>query len=651
MSALLLKKTDHKGLRQFGLQMALVIPMLFGLLLPWLFGWFWPLWPWMVAAGFLLLALVYALPNLYPEQPALNISASRGGELTPSLVKQLANEFDRAGLNPQALDLDNGQLVVRFNSADEQLAGRELASSVLGNNYITALNLAPTTPAWLAAIGAGPMKLGLDLRGGVHFLLAVDMQAVLDKQLNDSAQQLRALLRENQIRYQSVSVDAANQQIRLSLRDNNDVVASEKLMTQKLPELQLSAEGLSLTLKLTEVRQKQVREEVLQQNLTIIRNRVNEIGVAEPLVQRQGADRIVVQLPGVQDTALAKEILGATASLEFRLVDTESDLAAAVSGRVTPNAELYYSRNGQPVLLEKRIMLTGDHISGASAGYDQYGQPKVNIKLDAEGGSKISAVTKDTVGRRMASVFIEYKPGEALTAEGTPVLLKQQEVINDATIQQRLGSQFDITGIASPAEAQSLATLLRAGALIAPVQIIEERTIGPSLGQENIALGVSAIQWGLAAVMLFMLVYYKAFGMVANIALMANLVLIVGVLSMVPGATLTLPGMAGIVLTVGMAVDANVLIFERIREELSDGRSVQQAIHQGYDRAFATIADSNITTLLVALVLFGVGSGPVKGFAVTLAIGILTSIFTAVVGTRLLVNLLWGGRRLQSLPV
>ena len=610
-----------------------------------------PLWRYLVVLGLLLLALVYALPNLYPEQPALNISASRGGELTPGLVKQLTSEFDRAGLKPQALELNNGQLVVRFDSADEQLAGRELASLVLGNNYITALNLAPTTPTWLAAIGAGPMKLGLDLRGGVHFLLAVDMQAVLDKQLNDSAQQLRGLLRENQLRYQGVSVDAANQQIRLSLRDNNDLVASEKLITQKLPELQQSVEGLSLTLKLTDVRQKQVREEALQQNLTIIRNRVNEIGVAEPLVQRQGADRIVVQLPGVQDTALAKEILGATASLEFRLVDTEADIAAALAGRLPPNAELYYSRDGQPLLLEKRIMLTGDHITGASAGYDQYGQPKVSIKLDAQGGTKLSAATKDAVGRRMASVFIEYKPGETLTADGTPVLLKQQEVINDATIQQRLGMTFDITGIASPAEAQNLATLLRAGALIAPVQIIEERTIGPSLGQENIALGVSAIQWGLAAVMLFMLVYYKAFGMVANIALMANLALIVGVLSMVPGATLTLPGMAGIVLTVGMAVDANVLIFERIREELSEGRSVQQAIHQGYDRAFATIADSNITTLLVALVLFGVGSGPVKGFAVTLAIGILTSIFTAVVGTRLLVNLIWGGRRLQSLPV
>ena len=610
-----------------------------------------PLWRYLVVLGLLLLALVYALPNLYPEQPALNISASRGGELTPGLVQQLANEFDRAGLKPQALDLNNGQLVVRFNSADEQLAGRELASLVLGNNYITALNLAPTTPGWLNAIGAGPMKLGLDLRGGVHFLLAVDLQAVLDKQLNDSAQQLRALLRENHIRYQSVSVDTATQQLKLGLRDSNDVVASEKLITQQMPELQHSADGLNLTLKLTEVRQKQVREEALQQNLTIIRNRVNEIGVAEPLVQRQGADRIVVQLPGVQDTALAKEILGATASLEFRLVDTQADITAALAGRLPPNAELYYSRDGQPLLLEKRIMLTGDHINGASAGYDQYGQPKVTIKLDAQGGTKLSAATKDAVGRRMASVFIEYKPGEALTAEGTPVLLKQQEVINDATILQRLGMTFDITGIASPAEAQNLATLLRAGALIAPVQIIEERTIGPSLGQENIALGVSAIKWGLAAVMLFMLVYYKAFGMVANIALMANLVLIIGVLSMVPGATLTLPGMAGIVLTVGMAVDANVLIFERIREELSEGRSVQQAIHQGYDRAFATIADSNITTLLVALVLFGVGSGPVKGFAVTLAIGILTSIFTAVVGTRLLVNLIWGGRRLQSLPV
>ena len=610
-----------------------------------------PLWRYLVVLGLLLLALVYALPNLYPEQPALNISASGGGELTPDLVTQLTGEFNGAGLTPQGIQLSDNQLVITFNSADEQLAGRELASAVLGNNYIVALNLAPTTPQWLRNMGAGPMKLGLDLRGGVHFLLAVDMQAVLDKQLADSAQQLRALLRENQLRYQSVTVDTVKQQVNVSLREEADLSLSQRLIARYMPELAVIANDVNLTLSLTEARQKQIREETLTQNLTIIRNRVNEIGVAEPLVQRQGGDRIVVQLPGVQDTALAKKILGATASLEFHLVDTEADINAALAGRLPPNAELYYSKSGQPVLLEKRIMLTGDHISGASAGYDQYGQPKVTIKLDAEGGSKLSVATKDAVGRRMASVFIEYKPGDTLAADGNPVLLKQQEVINDATIQQRLGNVFDITGIASPKEAQNLATLLRAGALIAPIQIIEERTIGPSLGQENIALGVTAIQWGLMAVMLFMLVYYKAFGMVANVALLANLVLIIGVLSMLPGATLTLPGMAGIVLTVGMAVDANVLIFERIREELTDGRSVQQAIHQGYDRAFATIADSNITTLLVALILFSIGSGPVKGFAVTLAIGILTSIFTAVVGTRLLVNLIWGGRRLQSLPL
>ena len=368
-------------------------------------------------------------------------------------------------------------------------------------------------------------------------------------------------------------------------------------------------------------------------------------------MQRQGADRIVVQLPGVQDTAQAKEILGATASLEFRLVDEEGDLAAALEGRVPPNAELYYTRDGRPLLLEKRIMLTGEHITGANSAFDEYSRPQVSIKLDAKGGNMLSAATRDSIGRRMASVFIEYKPGTELGPDGNPVLIKQQEVINDATIQARLGRDFRITGIDSPGEAQNLATLLRAGALIAPIQIIEERTIGPSLGKENIDLGVTAIQWGMVAVLIFMVIYYKAFGLVANCALVVNLVLIVGVMSMIPGATLTLPGMAGIVLTVGMAVDANVLIFERIREELLDGRSVQQAIHHGYDRAFATIADSNITTLLVALILFGIGTGPVKGFAVTLAIGILTSIFTAVVGTRLLVNLIWGGRRLEKLPI
>lgn len=612
-----------------------------------------PAWRYVVALGMLLLALLYALPNIYPQDPALNISAKAGADITTPIVAELELQLSKQGVNTKAVQLVNNQLVLRFHTPEQQLQGRDIANSLLDDNYITALNLLPATPAWLDALGATPMNLGLDLRGGVHFLLAVDMQAALDKQLNDMEQSFRSDLRSDNIRYRSVQADLQQQIVRVELRAEQDLAAAERALKQRDSELVFSADEAGLTLQVTmsEARKKQIREYAMTQNLTIIRSRVNALGVAEPLVQRQGSDRIVVQLPGVQDSAKAKEILGTTASLEFRLVDEDADLTAALHGRVPANTELFYTADGRPVLLEKHIVLTGDHISGASAGYDENGQPQVNIKLDTQGGSKLSAASKDAVGRRMASVFIEYKAGTELAADGTPVLVKQQKVINDATIQMRLGRDFVISGLGTPVQAQHLASLLRAGALVTPVQIIEERSIGPSLGQENIELGLTAIAWGMAAVLLFMLVYYKAFGMVANIALLVNLVFIIGLLSLIPGATLTLPGMAGIVLTVGMAVDANVLIFERIREELAEGRSVQQAIHLGYDRAFATIADSNITTLLVALILFGVGTGPVKGFAVTLAIGIITSIFTAVVGTRLLVNLCWGGRRLQSLPL
>lgn len=612
-----------------------------------------PIWRYVLVVGVLLAALIYALPNLYPEDPALNISATRGGVVAEDTRTALEQSFSKAGITAKSVVLEHGQILARFNNTEDQLQAREIANTELGDNFVTALNLAAATPDWLTAIGASPMKLGLDLRGGVHFLMAVDMKAALNKNLNDMEQTFRADLREDKIRYRSVQADLAAGNVLLTLRSAEDVLAAEAALKKRDRQLVFTpgADELSLLVTISEIRIKEIQEYALEQNITIIRNRVNEIGVAEPLVQRQGADRIVVQLPGVQDTAKAKEILGATATLEFRLVDTEGDLGSALEGRVPPGSELFYSRDGRPVLLEKRIMLTGEHITGANSGFDEYSRPQVNIKLDAKGGNMLSAATKDSIGRRMASVFIEYKPGDTLDEQGNPVLVKQQEVINDATIQARLGRDFRITGIDSPGEAQNLATLLRAGALLAPIQIVEERTIGPSLGKENIELGTTAIMWGMVAVLIFMVIYYKAFGLVANIALVANLILIVGVMSMIPGATLTLPGMAGIVLTVGMAVDANVLIFERIREELADGRSVQQAIHHGYDRAFATIADSNITTLLVALILFGIGTGPVKGFAVTLAIGILTSIFTAVVGTRLLVNLFWGGRRVQSLPI
>lgn len=406
-----------------------------------------------------------------------------------------------------------------------------------------------------------------------------------------------------------------------------------------------------LVAKFTEARLQEIRNYAVEQNITILRNRVNELGVAEPLVQRQGATRIVVELPGVQDTARAKEILGATATLEFREVDDKADLAAAAAGRAPAGSEIKFDRNGRPVVLKKRVILGGSSITDASSSADEYGRPQVNISLDSEGGNKMSAFSKKNIGKLMATVFAEYKDSGKRSPEGKVILTKHEEVINQATIQSALGRNFRITGIDSPAEAHNLALLLRAGALIAPISIVEERTIGPSMGQQNIDMGIQACIWGMVAVMLFTVLYYRKFGMIANIALMANLVLIIGVMSMIPGATMTLPGIAGIVLTVGMAVDANVLIFERIREELREGKNPQQAIHHGYANAFSTIADANITTLITAIILFAVGTGSVKGFAITLSIGILTSMFTAIVGTRCIVNLLYGGKRINKLSI
>lgn len=409
-------------------------------------------------------------------------------------------------------------------------------------------------------------------------------------------------------------------------------------------------EDFALQAVMSETYLKQIKEEALQQNITTIRNRVNELGVAEPVVQRQGAERIIVELPGVQDTARAKEILGATASIEFHMVDDKADPNAAQSGRVPAGSEVYQRREGGQVVLKKEVMLTGDHITGAQPSFDQYSRPQVSINLDAKGGTIFSNVTKDNIGKPMATLFIEYKDSGERNADGSVKMQKIQEVISVATIQARLGRNFVITGL-SHGEAQNLALLLRAGALIAPVSIVEERTIGPSLGAENIESGVQAMIWGMAVVLIFMLVYYRSFGLIANLALTANLVMVVGVMSMIPGAVLTLPGIAGMVLTVGMAVDGNVLIYERIREELRAGRSVQQAIHEGYGNAFSTIADANITTFLTALILFAVGTGAIKGFAVTLMIGIATSMFTAIVGTRAIVNAIWGGKRVKTLSI
>ncbi len=610
------------------------------------------IWRYLTILVVMAISLVYALPNIYPNDPSLQISGTRGTEVSQAIVDKISAELTAKQIQAKSSTLDKGQLLVRFNNTEDQLKAREVVNEVIGDSFVTALNMAPATPAWLDAIGASPMKLGLDLRGGVHFLMEVDMKTAMDKTLNDMVQLYRTDLREAKIRYRSITADLTKQTLNLTFRSDADRAAAKAELEKKERDLIFTeADEFALVVSFSDVKLKAIREDAVAQNITIIRNRVNAIGVAEPLVQRQGAERIVVQLPGVQDTARAKEILGATATLEFRLLDESADVASAVAGRVPANSQLYMDRSGNPVVLQKRIMLTGNHIVGANSSFDENGRPQVSIDLDAKGGNAFSLATKDAIGKAMATVFIEYKPSNKKDANGKTILEKREEVINVATIQARLGRSFRVTGLDSPAEAQNLALLLRAGALIAPIQIVEERTVGPSLGQENIELGMSAIMWGTLVVLAFMIIYYKGFGLVANVALMANIILLIGVMSMIPGATLTLPGMAGIVLTVGMAVDANVLIFERIREELAEGRSAMQAIHEGYNRAFATIADSNITTLLVAIILFGIGTGPVKGFAVTLALGIITSIFTAVFVTRLIVNLIWGQRRGHQLPV
>ncbi|MER2491101.1 protein translocase subunit SecD [Catenovulum sediminis] len=612
-----------------------------------------PLWKYLLVLFIVATGFLYALPNLYGEDPAIQISATRGGDVELSQLDSVRSALDEQNIEYRSASIENNQIQIRFKDTDEQLEARDIAMQTLGSNFIVALNLMPAQPQWLEDVGGSPMKLGLDLRGGVHFLMEVDMSVALQKKQEEMLADFRSELREERIRYHRLQEYSNG--VKVSFRSEQEFEKGLEYLTKAHRELLItesSSEDKTLTAIMSETRIKEVKEYALQQNITIIRNRVNQLGVAEPLVMRQGADRIVVELPGVQDTARAKEILGATATLEFRKVDEDADPSAAAAGRVPPGSEVYYDRRtGRPVVLKKDVILTGNHITGANSSFDEYQRPQVNIDLDGQGGNKMSHFTKDNIGKPMATLFVEYKPTGRRKPDGSIEFEAIKEVINVATIQARLARSFRITGIDSANEAQNLALLLRAGALIAPIQIVEERTVGPSLGQENIDLGMTAIIWGFCLVLAFMVLYYRGFGVVANIALALNLVLIVGVMSMIPGATLTLPGMAGIVLTVGMAVDANVLIFERIREEITDGRGPQQAIHQGYDSAFSTIADANITTFIAAVILFAVGTGPIKGFAVTLAIGIVTSMFTAIVVTRAVINASVGGRKIKKLSI
>ncbi len=613
-----------------------------------------PLWKNLLVAFVLAIGLFYALPNLYSQDPAIVVSGSRGAVVDSPLQEKINTALESSGIAVKAMEEKEERLLIRFPSTTDQQEAQHVIAGVLPENVSYALTTAANVPGWLLAVGGKPVNLGLDLRGGIHVLIDVDMDAAIKDKIEAYTGDVRTALRSRKLRYLTVKADAKGVDVKFKDAATRD--KAEEALGNEFRNLGMEtrdAEGayfVRLTLPPAETRL--IKRFALQQNITTIRNRVNALGVAEPLVQQQGERRIVVELPGVQDPTQVKNILGATATLEYRLVDTEHDaLDAKNSGKVPPGSRLYKVReDGRPILLKKRVIVTGNQITDASSGFDQRsGSPMVLVNLDGKGARRMRNVTIDNVGKPMAVVFKENRI-VGRDAEGKPIKRLVEDVISVANILEPLGARFQTTGLDSPQEAHELALLLRAGALAAPIDIVEERTIGPSLGQENIDQGFNSVIIGLLLVMVFMVVYYKVFGLFANAALIANLVLMMAVLSLLQ-ATLTLPGIAGIVLTVGMAVDANVLIYERIREEMRVGSTPQASIHAGYAKAFSTIMDANITTLIAAIVLFSIGSGPVKGFAVTLAIGIMTSMFTSIVGTRALANLVYGGKRVKKLAI
>ncbi|QSA95619.1 protein translocase subunit SecD [Methylococcus sp. EFPC2] len=603
-----------------------------------------PVWKNILVISVLALAFIYSLPNFFGENPSVQLSPSRTAKVDQSTVVQVDKLLADAGLKTLKTELSDKRLLVRFADEEAQLKAADVLKVALGDNYTVALNLAPATPSWLRAINAQPMYLGLDLRGGVHFLLQVDMPAAIQQAEERYAEDIRTLLRDNKIRY--LSVEREKGVIEVKFQDGATLGQGRDVVKKELRGLALdeNAGDNLLVAKLGDPEVREIRKNAVSQNIITLRNRVNELGVAEPVIQQQGEDRIVVQLPGVQDTARAKEILGATATLEFRLVDSEHSIGP--DGKAPLGSRVYRDRAGKPILLQRKIIVTGDQVVDASSGLEQQsGSSAVFINLNSVGAKKMADTTKDNIGKAMAVVFIENKQ-ETKEVNGQKVVTKKtvEEVINVATIRDRFSKRFQITGLDSSDEARNLALLLRAGALVAPVDIVEERTVGPSMGKENIEIGVKSNVYGFAAIAIFMIVYYRVFGIFSVVALGVNVLLLVSALSLIQ-ATLTLPGLAGIALTVGMAIDANVLINERIREELRAGISPQMAIYAGYERAFATILDSNVTTFVAGLALFILGSGPIRGFALVLLFGILTSMFSAVLVSRFLVNLTYGRQR------
>lgn len=615
-----------------------------------------PIWKYLLIVVVLGIAIIYSAPNLYPDDPAVQITgAATSLSVTEADLDRASKALAEAGIKVKAATLgeDGRAGLLRLSDKEDQLPAKDIIRRALGDAYVVALNLAPTTPDWLRNLGASPMKLGLDLSGGVHFLLEVDMDKAIETRLNVYEGEVKSLLRKERIRYRSLP--QAEGAVRLGFTDEAALEAAQALIRKNFTDFNLTVDERNgqqvLRLAITDAKLAEIREYSIKQNLTTVRNRVNELGVSEPLVQRQGANRIVVELPGVQDTAEAKRILGKTANLEFRLA------AEADAPRATTETFEFRQEGRPPVQLERNLIITGDQVTDAQASFDENGSPQVNIRLDGHGGDLMNRATRSNVGRSMAVIFIEQRPTTRYVKQKVDgveqevrveTFQEEKKIISLATIQSPLGSQFRITGLDGQGESSELALLLRAGGLAAPMYFAEERTIGPSLGAENISLGINAALWGFLFVAIFMVLIYKSFGLLATVALLFNMVALVAAMSML-GATLTLPGIAGIVLTMGMAVDANVLIFSRIREEIANGMSIQRAIHEGFDRALSAIVDGNLTTLLVGGILFAMGTGPIKGFAVTLSLGILTSMFTAVIVTRAMVNLIYGGRDLKKL--
>ena len=613
-----------------------------------------PLWKNLLLIAIIAIGLVYVIPNLYTEYPIVQVSSQSPTPIVPQeLEAKVRASLEGAKLNFQAITVTDDRLEVRFMSTDTQLLARDVIKNALGAQYTVALNLAPSTPAWLSAIHAEPMKQGLDLRGGVHFLLEVDIDSVINRRYEGMLKNIGQDLREASIRYAGIRYVVAKG---INVRFRTTQAADDALgeLRDKLPGLlyNKSKDGLDLMVSLLPAELNTIRQNTIEQTMSILRNRVNELGVGEAVVQQQGATRVAVDLPGIQDAARAKQILGGTATLQFHLVDQENDPQIAKQTGAVPIGSKLYEMDNRSILLKRQVVLSGDSITSASSSFDQQSAtPAVSIQLGGGGESYFTKVTRENIGKRMAIVFVETKTDtEVSGGKTTRVTHREERVISAPVIQSALGNNFQITGLTDSKEATNLALLLRAGALPAAIYAVEERTVGPTLGKENIHRGIVSLEVGMGLILVLMLMYYRFFGLVANVALLLNLVLLCALLSII-GATLTLPGIAGIVLTVGMAVDANVLIYERIREELRHGLSPQAAIYAGYQRAFATILDANVSTLIVGIVLFSVGTGPVRGFAVTLSLGLLTSMLTGVTYTRANVNAFYGSRNVQKLSI